>query len=195
MSLSLNNVGEFLNLWHFFEDRFVFGDGSLGAGFKISGKDISCATDEEVSQFTRKLENLVTSLDEGMSLQFLYRLTPTVEALVNEHIDLSKDCPIPNYDIILKARKKHLKENSLEGRFFNPEIYLFLRGRPYSFKKQKLFQKEKEYLQVEESEFHLHHEDQVTDRAYRIGQKKNVKVYFSYSVDSEFKTVEDTLKI
>ena len=37
-------------------------------------------------------------------------------------------------------------------------------------------------------------EDQATDRAYRIGQKKNVKVYFPYSVDSEFKTVEDTLK-
>lgn len=159
MSLSPDNIGDFLNLWHFFEDRLVFGDGSLGAGFRIRGKDISCATDEEISQFTRKLENMVTSLDEGMSLQFLYRLTPSVEGVVNEHIGLSEGCPIPNYDIILNARKEHLKKGCQQAKFFNPEIYLFLRGKPFSFKKQKLFQKEKEYLQVEESEFRVHVED------------------------------------
>jgi len=159
LSLSPDNIGEFLNLWHFFEDRLVFGDGSIGAGFKLSGKDISCATDEEINQFTRRLESLITSLDEGMSVQFLYRLTPSVEGVVNEHIGLSANCPIPNYDKILNSRKEHLKDGCLRAKYFNPEIYLFLKGRPYSFKKKKLFQKEKDYLQFEENEFKIHSED------------------------------------
>ncbi len=159
MSLSLNNIGSFLNFWHFFGDHLVFGDGSMGCGFKLKGKDISCAAEDEINQFTRKVENLVTSLPEGSSLQFLYRLTPNVKESVNNHIGLSKSCPIENYDKILESRAKHLRGGIEQKRFFSPEIYLFFKGKPHSFKKQKLFQKSGEFEQVEKENFKHHVED------------------------------------
>ena len=60
-----SDLGKFLPFWQFWGQYMVFGDGSLGCGFKICGKDISCATNEEINSFTRKLENLITGLDEG----------------------------------------------------------------------------------------------------------------------------------
>lgn len=158
MSLSPTNIGDFLNLWHFFDDELVFGDGSLGCGFRLSGKDISTATDEEINQFTRKLENLITSLDEGLSLQFLYRLTPHVSKKIKEHEDLSKNCLIENYDKILKSRIKHFKTKLNQGNFFKPEIYLFLRGKPHIFKNKRFFEKEKDFKVLQEEDFKSHRE-------------------------------------
>ncbi len=159
MSLSPNSIGDFLNLWHFFDDHLVFGDGSIGCGFRLQGKDISCATEEEVNQFTRKLENLITSLDEGLSLQFFYKLTSNVENTIESHKILSQSCPLDNYDLILSARENHLRDKMGRGHFFRPEIYLFLRGQKFSFKKKGLFQNEKEFTQIQESEFKTHLEN------------------------------------
>lgn len=156
MSLSPNSVGDFLNLWHFFDDYLVFGDGSIGCGFRIQGKDISCATEEEVNQFTRKLENLITSLDEGLSLQFFYKLTSNMEKSIETHRELSQSCPLENYNLILSARENHLKQKMENGHFFSPEIYLFLRGQKFSFKKKGLFQKVEEFTQIQETEFKAH---------------------------------------
>lgn len=159
MSLNPNSIGDFLNIWHFFGDLMVFGDGSLGCGFKLSGKDISCVTDEEVSQFTRKLENMVTSLDEGLSFQFFYKLESNVLRKIEEHESLSSDCKINGYEKILNSRVDQFKKNSRDGHFFNPQVYFFLRGRPYTFKRKKLLQKEKDFTQVQEEDFKVHAED------------------------------------
>ncbi len=159
MSLSPSNIGDFLNLWHFFDDYLVFGDGSISCGFRIRGKDISCATEEEINQFTRKLESLVTSLDEGLSLQFFYKLTSNVHDIIEEHKDLSKTCPLEHYDKILSYRSKHLQDKMESGHFFSPEIYLFLRGHRFSFQKKNLFQKEKDFTQIQEKEFKAHLEN------------------------------------
>lgn len=156
MSLGPSHIGELLNLWHFFGDYMVFGDGSLGCGFKIHGKDISCATVDETNHFTRKLENLVTSLEEGLSLQVLYKLTPKAEELIEDHISLSDGCPIKGYDKIIQWRASHLREKTKGGYFFEPEIYVFFKGHPFAFKKQGFFQKTPEFTRVQEAEFNTH---------------------------------------
>jgi type IV secretory pathway VirB4 component len=159
LSLSLNSIGDFLNLWHFFDDYLVFGDGSIGCGFKISGKDISCATEEEINQFTRKLEGLVSSLDGGLSLQFFYKLTTNVDGAIEEHRKLSEACPLENYGQILSSRHTHLQNKREDGHFFSPEIYLFLKGKDFGFQRKKIFQKEKDFTQVQEKEFKDHLEN------------------------------------
>ncbi len=150
------NIGDFLNLWHFFGNYMVFGDGSLGCGFKIKGKDVSCATADEINQFTRKLENLITGLGTGTSLQILYKLTPKVDSLVEEHLSLSRNCPLEGYRKIMEGRTSHLKSHREMGYFFEPEIYCFLKGLPFAFRKQGIFQKTKPFTKAQAKDFETH---------------------------------------
>ncbi len=151
-----NNLGDHLNIWNFYKDTLVFGDGSLGFGFKIKGKDISCETVPEINVFNSKLEGLVTSLNEGISLQVFYHLSPEVDDLINEHTNLSKTYPDKAYDPILKSRKDFLEKNRQNGHYFNPEIYLFLKSKPLSYKSKNLFSKEKDFIATTEDEFKIH---------------------------------------
>ena len=46
-----------LPFWHFDNDLMAFNDGSLGAGFKLNGMDINCASNEAINIFCKKVEN------------------------------------------------------------------------------------------------------------------------------------------
>lgn len=151
------SLGKKLPFWHLDESFIVFKDGSLGAGFRLSGYDISCASIEEINQFNRNLEQLLISCSEGVRLQLFYRLTPNVEKTLDDHAKVSSDCP-PAYEAIRNARVRFLRETEKQGGYFVPEIYFFLRNEPLILNKKKFFEKQALYEQVAKNRYKEHRE-------------------------------------
>ena len=60
-----------LAFWHFDQNRdiMVYRDGSLGAGFTLTGFDISCATEDVINSFNQSISNFFISCGEGFRLQ------------------------------------------------------------------------------------------------------------------------------
>lgn len=151
------SLGERLPFWHLDDDLTVFSDGSLGAGFRLGGYDISCASPEEINQFSRNVEHLLVSCPEGIRLQLFYRLSPNVEDVLKKHEEVSKDCA-PVYREVRGARLDFLRETARSGGFFVPEIYLFVRSEALLFKKKKLFEKQAQFEQVTRGRYEEHKE-------------------------------------
>ena len=149
------SLGERLPFWHLDEDLTVFNDGSLGAGFRLGGYDISCASPEEINQFSRNVEHLLVSCPEGIRLQLFYRLSPNVEDVLKKHEEVSKDCA-PVYQEVRGARLNFLRETAQSGGFFVPEIYLFVRSEALLLKKKKLFEKQAQYEQITRGRYEEH---------------------------------------
>ena len=116
-----------LDFWHFDQDLMVFKDGSLGAGFKLAGFDMTCATDQAINQLTRGLENLLVSCDEGMRLQIFYKLSPNVDELIDQHRKVSSGIG-GNYKRLADARVEFYRCNQHEGNYFVPNIFFFVQG-------------------------------------------------------------------
>lgn len=151
------SLGERLPFWHLDGDLVVFNDGSTGAGFRLSGYDISCASADEINQFNRGIEHLLVSCSEGLRLQLFYRLTPDVTGLLGEHAAVSANCS-GIYEPVRMARLKFLHETAMTNGYFVPEIYLFVRSEPLFLKKKKLFEKQVQYEQVTRSRYDEHKE-------------------------------------
>lgn len=154
--MNQTSLSDFLDFWHFYDDYMVFGDGSLGFGFKLKGKDISCETVTEINIFNQKLEDMISSVDEGLNLQAFYRLSSHVDHVLESHKKLSESYPNGLYDPVLKSRYEFFKANQGDGHYFKPEIYLFLRSKPLQYKKRAFWSAEKKFSQASEEEFKKH---------------------------------------
>ena len=146
------NLANELEFWHFDQDLMVFKDGSLGAGFKLAGFDLTCATEQAINQLSRGLENLLISCDEGMRLQLFYQLNPDVSQLIEQHRKLSSGVS-GNYKRLADARVKFYRHNQHEGNYFVPDIFFFVRSKPFAMQKQGLFAANRQFQQVSKSEF------------------------------------------
>ena len=146
-----------LPIWHFDNDLMVFKDGSLGAGFEITGKDIATATNDIINQFTRELENLLKSMTEGFKFQIFHNISKDVLETIKKHENLSTN-HTGTYKEVIKARVNFLKENALAGNYYQPRIYVFIRGSKYMFKKSGLFNSKKDFEQIEEKNYLEHKE-------------------------------------
>ncbi len=144
-----------LPFWHFDSELMVYSDGSLGGAFKLTGFDISCLTPDEINGFTRHIENLLISADEGLRLQVFYRLSPNVQKLIQTHADVSSDA-CDRYKPIADARLSYFRKNESNRIYFVPETYFFVRSRPHTFKKRRLWESPKlfEHILAEEYEKH-----------------------------------------
>lgn len=151
------SLAERLPFWHLDEDLTVFNDGSLGAGFRLGGYDISCASPEEINQFSRNVEHLLVSCPEGIRLQLFYRLTPNVETVLSKHEEVSRGCE-PIYKEVREARIGFFRKTADDGGFFVPEIYLFVRSEALALKRKKLFEKQAQYEQVTKQRYEEHKE-------------------------------------
>ena len=141
-----------LDFWHFDEDLMVFKDGSLGAGFKLGGFDTTCATETAINQMTRSLENLLISSEEGMRLQIFYQLTPNVADLIDKHQRLSSSIT-GNYKRVADARVRFYQKNQAGKNYFVPNIFFFVRSKPFAMKGQGLFSSDSKFQQVSREEF------------------------------------------
>lgn len=133
----------------------VYADGSLGAGFRLGGIDISVASNDLINEVSSSLENLLNTVEEGLQLQFFYRLTPHVQAAIDEHARITASVG-DAYAPIAESRLKFLRENARASRYFNPEIYCFIRGKAHSYRKQKLWENQKTYQELTEREYREH---------------------------------------
>ena len=77
MPKNLNpSLGDRLPVWHFDEDILIFDDGSLGAGFKLHGVDISCASNSKINEISNSLENLTASESGANLMPFFSSKSP-----------------------------------------------------------------------------------------------------------------------
>ncbi len=141
-----------LDFWHFDGDLMVFKDGSLGAGFKLAGFDMTCATEQAINQMSRGLENLLISADEGTRLQLFYQLTPDVSQLIEQHQQLPGSMG-GNYRRLADARIKFYRRNQRVGNYFVPNIFFFVRSKPYTMQRQSLFAADKQFQKISKEEF------------------------------------------
>ena len=89
------SLSDKLPFWHFEEGLggghlMVYGDGTLGAGFKLKGLDISCATNSFKNDFSAKFENVLNGIQENTRLQIFYKLSPKVHGKIAEHEAISR---------------------------------------------------------------------------------------------------------
>lgn len=150
-------LGDKIPFWHFDQGMMVYSDGSLGGGFKLSGLDIDCLPVEDINNFTRQIENILISAEEGLRLQLFYRLTPKVSELLKEHEAISTEAP-DVYKPVAEARLNFIKENESKNAYFVPEYFLFVRSRAFNYRKQKLWESPKKFETVTYDEYQLHKE-------------------------------------
>jgi hypothetical protein len=130
----------------------VYKDGSLGQGFKLKGADISVSSPEHINSISSKLETLLVGLPEGVRLQIFFKLGSNIDALLKEHESVSREAP-SEYGPIRENRLKYLSDKQADKCFFVPEIYLFLRSSPHSFRKRKFFERQTEFQGFSENEY------------------------------------------
>jgi len=148
----LNEISKKLPFFRFEDHTMVYNDGSLGVGFKLQGLDISCAPPETINNFCQKLENFLVGLPDQLRVQVFYRLTNYVQDTIDQHSALSTDAT-SLYQPIREARLDFLNEKKNAESFYLPEIYLFIRSKPFLLKKRKLFERKTEFEGVPAHEF------------------------------------------
>jgi len=57
---------------------------------------------------------------------------------------------------VSKARVNFLKRNQVNGDYFHPEIYFFVRSEAQKFKKQKFWEAEKKFIQLAKDQYENH---------------------------------------
>lgn len=132
MSQSLKDK---LPYWHFDNDIMVFEDGSLGFGYKLEGFDINCTTSEKINQLSTNLEHLLTGIEEGLSIQFFYKVSSDYQEKINEHENISINAPAI-YQDVTEARTEFLKTNMEYHNYFKSDVYLFIRSEKHKYSKQ-----------------------------------------------------------
>lgn len=138
--------------FRFEDDTMVYLDGSLGAGFRLTGYDSSCAAPEAINAFCEKVENFLSGLNEGLRVQLFYRLTSNAKPIIREHKMVSGEASF-EYAPIREARVSYLEEKASGGQFFIPEAYLFIRSQPLQMKKRRFFEKKAAFEGFPEKEF------------------------------------------
>ena len=90
-----------------------------------------------------------------MRLQLFYRLESDVSDLLLAHEKLSKEAESP-YPAIAGSRLTNFRSKASGRAYFRPRIYLFLRSKPLSYSKRKLWESEVKYLRVSRAEYQKH---------------------------------------
>ena len=145
-----------LPFWHLESDGLmVYGDGSLGCGFKLEGVDISCLENQGVNDLATKLENLLTSAGEGIKLQFVYHLSSSVGALIDGHTSISRNAPA-KYAPLRSSRPKCFRRRVVSGGLFSLDIFCFVRGAPHGFGKRRFWESPKKFERISKQEFEEH---------------------------------------
>ncbi|MFP5519914.1 MAG: TraC family protein [Bdellovibrionia bacterium] len=145
--LKFKSLAGELPFWQFVGNFLVFSDHSFGAGFKLSGIDITFLDHSEINLIVDRIEKLLVSLEPGVRLQVLYRLTPKVDEILDQHLSVSKDTR-DDVKEVAKYRAQYLYGLAEQGHFFKPEIYLFIRSEKAKLKKLRFFEKVEKYQQI-----------------------------------------------
>ncbi|MGE4107372.1 MAG: TraC family protein [Bacteriovoracia bacterium] len=152
MNFTSRALADRIPLWHFEGNSAVFSDGSLGAGFKLKGFDASVSGVESFNQFAFALENLIHTAREGLTLQLYYKVGHDVSLLLHKHEELtgSKEGA---YQEVAYARFEDLQARAKQGKFFQADIYLFIRSEGQKYQKKKFWEAEKKFIALTQKQF------------------------------------------
>lgn len=150
--MNLNEIHRKLPFFGFEEHLMVYNDGSLGAGFKLTGIDISCAPDEMINTLCERVESLLVGLKEDLRVQLFYSLNGNVAKILEEHKSVSEKS-VALYQPIREAHFDFLTSKQKKKLFFIPEIYLFIRSESLQLRKRGLLEKREEFRLYPQKEF------------------------------------------
>ncbi len=149
--LKFKSLAGELPIWQFVGNFLAFSDHSFAVGFRLKGVDISCLDPSEINLVVDRLEKMLISLEPGVRLQILYRLTPNVENAIARHLEVSSEARADVQEVA-RFRADFLRDLSQKGNFFKPEIYLFVRSDSAKLKKLNLFEKQEKYQPITETQ-------------------------------------------
>lgn len=141
----------------------VYADGSLGAGFRLAGLDVSAASVDFINEVSSQLENLINTAQAGLRLQVFYRVTPQVEKTLEEHAKLtgallSENGEADPYAAIAQSRFAFQGATRDAGGYFNPEVTLFVRSQPHGYRKQRFWESHRDFQALTRGEYEAHRE-------------------------------------
>ena len=146
-----NSLSEKLELWGFEEGKLIYKDMSLGSILKLSSKDISCSTDEELNAIHDLTNDFLNGLPAGLSLQFVQSISQGVGPLLNSHADSVNSSAQSLPMKLLKARIERLSQLDKEGQIPCQSLFLVVRKsfekKPNPPKKKWFFNKAQEEVQ------------------------------------------------
>jgi conjugal transfer ATP-binding protein TraC len=145
-------ISKKLPFFSFDDHTMVYQDGSMGAGFRLRGVDISTSAPESINTVCQKIESLLVGLPEKIRVQVFYRLTNSAQSILERHAEVSKESATV-YQPIREARLLFFKHKMANDSLFIPEICLFIRSAPLSLPKRRFFEKEQTFQGFPEKEF------------------------------------------
>jgi hypothetical protein len=135
-----------LNFWDFdpHNKAIIYVDGSVGAGFELSGIDNECDSDDEINQKSLLTRGFLNSLPEGISIQVINQIDSDYDDIISSH---DKKTKFPLIDWISQNRIRRLYFEQDEGLLYRPRIFLFFRYFPKAdvVTKIRFFEKKKKF--------------------------------------------------
>jgi len=124
---------QYLNLWTVNEDILIGVDLQMTYCFEIEPQDITLKSDEEIPVFFEQLKNVLHSLPENTTLQFLVHNSQNVEKIYSEYINNTNQTDdLAKY--IVEKKIEHLKSIKPSVR----KYYMFLTVYPDEIDLQKM---------------------------------------------------------
>lgn len=127
-SLIDNTLADCLQLWGFENDVMIYSDCSLGCMLKVTPIDISCEQNETINHFKIQLVNLVNSLPENISVQFLQNITTGQDDILSAHGNLVEEDTHLLYQQMTTERLNHFQNLDSKGMLPKQELYLIIRS-------------------------------------------------------------------
>jgi type-IV secretion system protein TraC len=84
-----NGLVQKLELWGFEDGITIFKDGSLGFGFRLAARDISCESDDTINQVKSQLKTFLGSLPANIDIQFIQAIEKAGKRDLDEHLKLA----------------------------------------------------------------------------------------------------------
>lgn len=135
-----------LNFWDFdsSNNAVIYVDGSVGAGFELSGIDNECDSNDEINQKTLLTRGFLNSLPEGISIQVINQIDSDYDEVISSH---DKKTVSPLIDWISHNRTQRLYFEQNEELLYHPKVFLFFRYFPEMdvVTKIKFFEKKKKF--------------------------------------------------
>ncbi len=125
----MSSLSEKLEIWGFEEGRLIFKDMSLGAILKVSPRDISCSTDEELNTIHQVTADFLNGLPSGLSIQFVQMIQKGGTSYIENHNALSESTK-PLVEKMLFERTRRLQALDDGGKIPAQVLYVVLR-RPF----------------------------------------------------------------
>lgn len=124
---------QYLNLWTVNEDILIGVDLQMTCCFEVEPQDITLKSDEEIPVFFEQLKNVLHSLPENTTLQFLVHNSQNVEKIYSEYVNNTNQADeLAKY--VVEKKIEHLKSIKPSVR----KYYMFLTVYPDEIDLQKM---------------------------------------------------------